>query len=87
MAQRISIKDLRILVDRLNHVTGSPMQPWENGKANIGNYHLYEAYGSIGLHRMFNEGGGVTTVFHLGTKRELYLQMHSFLAGLQEGKA
>ena len=48
MAQRITQSDLQNVVDRINSVTNSPMQPWEDGTAQIGNYHLSGAYGGVG---------------------------------------
>ena len=45
---------------RLNRMTGSPAEPYTNGKANVGNYHISHAYGGVCLHRMYNEGGGVS---------------------------
>jgi len=87
---RITNKHLEGVVNRLNRVTGNPSNPWtkKNGKltANIGNYHLYGAYGSTGLHRMYSEGGGVETVIHLTTKRDLYNKIIALLDGIEIGK-
>lgn len=58
---RITIKDLQCMVDRINTVTGSPMQSWTDGKANVGNYHLDWAYGGVALDRMYNTSGGVSS--------------------------
>jgi hypothetical protein len=86
MSDRITQKDLEYQVATINEITKSPAQPWnaETKKANIGNYHLSYAYGGVTLHRMVNEGGGVTTPLGSGyrTKRELYEKMHAFIAGL-----
>lgn len=81
---RITEKQLKALVDRINEATGSPMLPYENGKAQVGNYHLSFAYGGVNLERMHNEGGGVSCPLGLGhrPKRELWDQMHAFLAGI-----
>jgi hypothetical protein len=90
MTNRITDKDLKYLVDRINEVTGSPMQAWTKQpdgsfKAQIGNYHLSHAYGGVCLHRMSNEGGGVHTPLFCGhrPKRELYEAMQAYLAGLE----
>lgn len=82
---RITDKQLESLVDRINELTDSPMQPWIDGKAQIGNYHLSYAYGGVCLHRMFNTGGGVTTPLVHGhvPKRELYNAMWAFIEGLE----
>jgi len=82
---RISIKDLELQVKRINKLTNSPETPWrkEDGKmkANIGNFHLDEAYGGIKLVRMVTEGGGINIITRngYGTKRELYLQLDAMI--------
>ena len=87
---RTSIKTLEKLCDWINEATGSPMTPYtgdENGnmRANIGNFHLSLAYGGVCIHRMANDGGGVTTpIFqaHL-PKKEAEARMRAFLRGLE----
>jgi hypothetical protein len=89
MAQpKITIRDLNAVCERINRLTESPMASYaksEEGKfiAQVGNYHISQEYGGYSLHRMYNEGGGVSTVFHTGhvPARELYEKMHSFIAG------
>lgn len=88
--QRITEKMLASLVEDINKMTGSPATSYtrsEDGKlsANIGNYHLYFAYGGVNLHRMSNTGGGVNTPLGGGTrtKRELFNQLHAFINGLR----
>lgn len=90
MTQRIKIADLKYLCTRLNEETSSPLKPWtrdENGRnrANIGNYHLSQAYGGVQLHRMHNEGGGVTCPIPMGyeTKRDAYNMIQSYLYGVE----
>lgn len=82
---RINEKMLESLCDSINTIKNTPITPYsrDNGKfkANIGNYHLYFAYGSVALHKMTNEGGGVSEIFGLTTKRDLYNQLHAFLKG------
>ena len=81
---RITESQLQAVVDRLNRITGSPLAPYVNGKAQIGNYHLSHAYGGVCLHRMHNEGGGVSSPLSTGhiTKRELLGLMHAYISGL-----
>jgi len=85
---RITQGDLEYLVDRINEVTKSPMEPWtkqEKGiKANIGNYHLDYAYGGVKLVRMESDGGGISVVSTggYGTKKDLYTWMSAFLSGI-----
>jgi hypothetical protein len=93
MTDRITDKHLEHLVDRINEVTGSPRAAYTkdangNYKANIGNYHLSHAYGGVCLHRMHNEGGGVTTPLVYGhvPKRELYNALRAYLTGLEQRK-
>lgn len=86
MSSRITESQLQSVVDRINRITGSPMNPYADGKAQVGNYHLSYAYGGVCLHRMSNEGGGVSAPLCGGhvTKRELYGMMHAYIAGLNE---
>lgn len=81
---RITEKHLQAIVDHLNRITGSPAAPYVDGKAQIGNYHLSHAYGGVCLHRMHNDGGGVSSPLSTGhvTKRELAGLLHAFIAGI-----
>lgn len=89
--ERISVKNLEAVCARINRtVNGREMAPWTldeagNYRATIGAYTLDGAYGGYSLHRIVNEGGGVTDVFGIGhvPKRELYHAMHAFLRGLE----
>jgi hypothetical protein len=87
--QRITEKQLEALVSWINELTGSPATSYtrtdDKLTANIGNYHLYHAYGGVNLHRMSNESGGVSTPLGGGTrtKRELFNQLHAFINGLR----
>jgi hypothetical protein len=93
MTSRITERDLQGVVDRINRVTNSPAAPYakdETGRmrAQVGNYHISHAYGGVCLHRMFNEGGGVSTPLCSGhvPKRELYNLMHAYLRGMESGE-
>lgn len=88
MADRITDKNLQAMCDRINRLMGTPMKPYIDGKAQIGNYHLSHAYGGVTLHRMHNESGGVSGPFMTGCvpKRELYNQMYAFIAGINAGR-
>lgn len=89
---RIKESDLQAVVDRINRITGSPLEQYTKTKegkfiANIGNYHLNSAYGGHGLSRMMNEVGGVTTIIPgFSPKRELYDKMQAFIMGLDAKK-
>ena len=92
--ERITIKHLHALCDRLNRVTNSPMeyaQPYIKGEqfcANIGNYHISQAYGGYCLHRVCNTCGGVSTPLSSGhiPARDLYERIHAYLRGLDDAK-
>lgn len=92
MAQRITDKQLQAVVDRINRITGSPMEymTMTDGKRtiNIGHYHISGAYGGVCLHRTMNDDGGVNCPIRQGhiPKRELYERMHAFIAGLESAK-
>lgn len=83
---RVTEKQLQAVVDRLNRITNSPMSPYLDGKAQPGNYHLSHAYGGVCLHRMVNEGGGVSSPLSTGhiPKRELLNLMHAYISGINE---
>ncbi len=86
---RITEKDLKATVDRINRATDSPIESVQKTGTQyewqIGNYHLSFAYGGVSLHRVVGVSGGVSDVFRCGhtTKRDLYERMHAFLAGLE----
>ena len=91
MSSRVTDKQLQAVVDRINTMTSSPLEPWTkdaSGKlmANIGCYHLDYAYGGVALHRMQSEGGGVIDVLQAGysTKRECLHLLFAFIRGLEQ---
>jgi|TARA_R110000803_G_scaffold173625_3_gene236346 hypothetical protein len=71
----MTIKILEAKIDLLNSVSNTPMEPWKtlNGKlvGQIGNYHIYSAYGKWCVHKVCNEGGAVSDIIQFGTKREV----------------
>lgn len=85
--ERITEKQLEAIVLRLNRAMGRPETPYTDieGKytANIGNFHLYNAYGRIGVHEMATDGGGVRRVVDLGTKRETAEALWNILKGIE----
>ena len=94
MKDRITIKQLSAQVERLNRLTGQPLEPYvreddgtEHGRfaAQIGNYHVSQAYGGVRLHQMATPGGGVRDVLSLGycSKRELYDRLLAFIEGIE----
>jgi hypothetical protein len=85
---RITKTFLKAQVDRINRVTGSPLQYNGTMGANIGHYTLSGAYGGFSLLRVETEGGGVSDVFRCGhvTKRSLSNMMDAFLCGIASVK-
>jgi hypothetical protein len=91
--ERITDKQLDNLAKWLNELTNSPTEYShrdENGhfRSNVGNYHISHAYGGVCLHRIVNEGGGVTCPIVGGhiPKRALFEQMHAYIKGLLDAK-
>jgi hypothetical protein len=85
MAQdRITIKNLDALCESLNKATGSPMTPWAQGVAQIGNYHISQAYGGYRLHRMTSADGGITCPLSggHGPAWVLHCEIRGMLAGI-----
>ena len=86
---RITDAHLKGLVDRLNDMTGSNSEPYtksEKGfKANIGNFHIEQAYGGYKLVRMVSEGGATRDPILTGytTRRILYHNIYAFIAGIE----
>ena len=89
MKNTITIKFIEAQVNRLNILTNSPLVPYvrtgDRYEAQIGNYHLSGAYGGHALHRMGNEGGGISDVFGCGhvTKRDLSNRISAMIAGIE----
>lgn len=84
---RTTLAQIRLLIDELNKQLDRPLKPYikEDGKltAQIGNFHLYQAYGAFGLHEMVSDGGGVRQTIDLGTKKELYTALHKLIQGIE----
>ena len=86
--ERITQKDLDILVQRINEATGNPVSSYRrvNDKlvGNPCNYHLDYAYGGVKLVQMCSDGHGCSNISTdgFGTKRQLYSWMRAYLSGL-----
>ena len=88
--QRITDKQLYSLVERLNNLTGNPLDPYGTTsegetRANLGNFHLSFAYGGVALMQMVNDGGGCSMPIMSGhlTKRECFDQIYAFIKGIE----
>lgn len=91
MKQRVTIKTLEAIADRLNVQTGSPAKAWDKNedgqhKAQIGNFYISQAYGGYSLHRMVTDGGGVSDVFSCGhiPARQLADRMYAYMKALSD---
>ncbi len=86
MQHRVTQSHLQAVVDRINRITQSPMVPYIGNIAQVGNYHLSNAYGGVCLHRMQNDGGGVSSPLSTGhiTNRQLLDLMYAYIQGLNE---
>jgi hypothetical protein len=89
---RISIKDIEARISYLNKITGSPDTTYNKIdsklSANIGNYHLSQAYGGCALYRIDNESGGVQDISRIGyaSKKDIYNWINAYIAGIQDSK-
>jgi hypothetical protein len=87
---RVTEKQLKAVVQRLNKVTGNPTTSYTQTAteviANVGNYHLDFAYGCVGLVQMSNKGGGVNVIIPGCTKVELYYRLQAMIEGIQAQK-
>lgn len=73
---RITMEMLRNELKYLNELTKEDEYP----------YQFYIAYGSYGLDKVVNSGGGCRTIIGLTTKKELYNQMETLIKGIRIGK-
>lgn len=91
---RITIKTLKQNADMLNRMTGNLAEPYSKNAdgryvANIGNYHISQAYGGFALHQMVSAGGGVIDIFNRGhmPARELHGLIWAYVRGLEQNAA
>ena len=91
MTNRITIKTLRSLVDRLNTMTGNPTTIWtrdETGNhAHVGAYILDCAYGGYLLAQIVSDGGGERNITMRDTSRATFHQIYAYMNGLERGRA
>ena len=90
---RITIKFLNAQCTRLNRLTGSPLEAYTKSqegtfKANVGCFHISQAYGGYCLHRMHNECGGASSPLNTGhiPARELSNLISAYIAGIESTK-
>jgi len=82
---RVTEKDLKAIIKRLNEATGANVEHYTDGVPSPFNYHLSCAYGGYALHQFGETGSGVRDVFSSGhtTKRDLYNRISAYLEGMQ----
>ena len=86
---KTSIKTLEYLVSQINTLTDSPATPYtrdgDKMKANIGNFHLSQAYGGVCVHRMANDSGACSEPIWSGhgTRKEAEMKLRAYISGLQ----
>ena len=85
MTNRVTEKDLNIIVSRLNQLTGYGRSP---DYSVIGSYTIDYAYGGVSLHKYCNEHGAVSDVFRCGhiPKRDLYHRICAYIDGIEAGE-
>jgi len=88
---RTTMEHLKVKLEFLNFITGSPQKPWErvDGRlvAQVGCYVISGGgYGGYKLCRITNEGGGQKDITRAGTKTELYELMRAFISGVEAEK-
>lgn len=85
---RTSINTLRYLIEQINIAKENPLTPYtrdgEKLVANIGNFHLSQAYGGVCVNEIANEAGGCRMPIWCGhiPKRDAEMQLRAYLMGL-----
>jgi hypothetical protein len=88
----ITEKDLKYVLERLNKMTDHVNAPYSKNEdgtwsTNVGSYLIGAAYGGYQLQQVVNSGGVQCITVGFITKRELYSQMHAFIAGIDAATA
>jgi hypothetical protein len=85
--ERITKTQIELAIETLNALMKRPLEKRCKSKglnrANVGNFHLYSAYGKVGLHETVNESGGARDIVGLCTKRELYNAIQHLIRGIR----
>jgi hypothetical protein len=93
MTNRITIKTLHQNACMLNSMTNNNADSYSRNTdgryvANLGNYHISQAYGGYALHQMVNSDGGIADVFGRGhmPARDLHGLIWAYMLGLKMGR-
>ena len=87
--KRITLAFIETQIDLLNIKTNNKSEPWTRSDnrsvANVGNYHLSEAYGGCSLVQVTNTGGACSDVFNSGhvSKREISDLISAYVKGIE----
>ena len=83
---RITVRDLKGVVRRLNAVTCNLPEPYSDGHWNVGTYVLSGAYGGWQVQQIVNSDGAVRTITSAGHSpaREVYYEAHAYLQGYED---
>lgn len=88
---RITDQHLKALCSEANRLFGTPETAYTERdgqlRANVGHYHLDEAYEGVSVVQMSSERGGVRTIISRGTRREVYDRFRAYLDGARAGWA
>lgn len=87
----VPLKVLEALVQRINQITESPVEPhlrddWQVLHAQIGNFHLTSYNGFYSLVRTANSEGGIRTVLDARPKTSLLPALRALITGIEIGK-
>ncbi len=88
MSQRVTKKDLKNIVTRINNITKNPTEYFNSdGEYNVGHYHLSGAYGGWNLYQTIEKTGACRDVLNIGhvSRPELQRAMFSYIQGLYDG--
>jgi len=80
--ERISIQMIKKRLDLLNSMVGIIKPVYYK---TIGGYNIYSGYGKTGIEKTTSERGTSTVIIPLGTKRETFDRLCSFIDGLAIG--
>jgi len=89
--RRITKGQIESRIKELNHILKRPCDPWTRSDgenvANVGNFHLSQAYGGYELQEMSNDRGAVYYTFRSGhiPARDLYNRINALIEGISLG--
>ncbi len=75
---------LEALAARCNALTGSPREPHDGNRWNVGHYLISCSYGGYALQRVYNEAGAIRDIFGSGNvpARDLTKRLEAYVRDL-----